>query len=362
MLQNDRNLEVSKRLITWYEENKRELPWRETADPYIIWVSEIILQQTRVNQGMEYFLRFVKRFPDVRSLAEAEEEEVLKYWQGLGYYSRARNLHTAAKDIVNRWGGKFPEGYKDILSLKGIGEYTAAAIASFAWNKPYPVVDGNVFRVLSRLFAISEPIDSVKGKKMFMQLAENIMDKKHAGMHNQAIMEFGALHCTPAGPQCMFCPLIDKCMGYASGKVMQYPVKQQKVTIKNRYFHYFYILYNNKYTYLNRRKEKDIWKGLFELPMIETDNPMDFIAIKETKPFQMLFDGIQDMNISVELINKKHVLSHRILYANFYKVEIKMEGSGLKPYIKIPLNEIEKYPVPRLVHIYLEKLAGNFVK
>lgn len=357
MLQSNNDLYISKRLFDWYAENKRELPWRQTSDPYIIWVSEIILQQTRVNQGMEYFLRFTKRFPDVKSLAEAEEEEVLKFWQGLGYYSRARNLHAAAKSIMQDFGGVFPREYKEVLSLKGVGEYTAAAIVSFAWNQPYPVVDGNVFRVLSRLFALDEPIDSGKGKRLFTDLAGKVMDRERAGLHNQAIMEFGALHCTPATPQCMFCPLIDKCMAYATGNVLQYPVKQQKAKTKNRYFHYFHIIYNNVYTYLNRRTEQDIWKGLFEFPLIETDEPVDFAALQQTDAFRSFFEGIDDLHITVEMTGRKHVLSHRIIYADFYRVEIRTEGKGLQPYRKIPVEEIEKYAIPRLIHIYLENLA-----
>lgn len=357
MSQINNNLYISHHLIDWYKENKRALPWRDTDDPYIIWISEIILQQTRVNQGLDYFIRFTQRFPDVKSLAEADEEEILKYWQGLGYYSRARNLHAAAKSIMTDFGGNFPREYKEVLSLKGVGEYTAAAIVSFAWNQPYPVVDGNVFRVLSRLFAIDEPIDSGKGKKLFTQLAGSIIDKEHAGLHNQAIMEFGALHCTPATPQCMFCPLIDKCMAYASGKVLQYPVKQQKVKTRNRYFHYFHIIYNNMYTYLNKRTSEDIWKGLFEFPLIETEVSMDFEELKETNAFRTLFEGIDNLYITLEISRRKHVLSHRIIYANFYKVDIQTKGKGLQPYLEVPEEEIDKYAVSRLMHIYLEKMA-----
>ena len=207
------------------------LPWRESSDPYIIWISEIILQQTLVVQGMDYFLRFTGRFPDVASLASAEEDEVLKYWQGLGYYSRARNLHAAAKEIMEKFGGVFPEKHKDILSLKGIGDYTAAAIASFVWNKPYPVVDGNVFRVLARLFAMDVPIDTTQGKKQFTELAGIVMDPKQAGQHNQAIMEFGALQCVPQNPDCEVCPLKERCMAYASGTYRSNRIRQRRVPV-----------------------------------------------------------------------------------------------------------------------------------
>ena len=217
MSQIENELETSRLLRDWYRIHKRELPWRESSDPYIIWISEIILQQTRVAQGMDYFLRFTERFPDVASLASAEEDEVLKYWQGLGYYSRARNLHAAAKDIMERFGGIFPERYEDVISLKGIGEYTAAAIVSFVWNQPYPVVDGNVFRVLSRLFAVDTPIDTPKGKKAFTELAGLVMDPRYAGQHNQAIMELGALQCVPQNPDCEACPLNRKRPGRVTG-------------------------------------------------------------------------------------------------------------------------------------------------
>lgn len=351
----EKERQISSRLIGWYQEHKRELPWRATADPYTIWISEIILQQTRVNQGMDYFYRFTERFPDVTSLAQASEDEVLKYWQGLGYYSRARNLHAAAKTVADRFGGVFPNRYEDVRSLKGIGEYTAAAIVSFAWNQPYPVVDGNVYRVLSRLYAEETPVDSVQGKKLFASLAGALMNKTEAGLHNQAIMEFGALHCTPANPQCMFCPVGEWCAARAGGAETRYPVKRQKTKVKERYFHYFHIVCDNRFTYLNRRGGKDIWEGLFEFPLIETESPADFAALSATKAFRTLFEGIPDPVITAELVNKKHVLSHRILYATFYKVEIRTEGPGLRSFLKIPCGEMEKYAIPRLIHIYMEK-------
>lgn len=358
MLQTEKDLETSRLLLGWYSKNKRELPWRDSSDPYIIWISEIILQQTRVVQGMDYFLRFTKRFPDVASLAEAEEDEVLKYWQGLGYYSRARNLHAAAKDIMERFGGIFPSSYKDVLSLKGIGEYTAAAIVSFVWNQPYPVVDGNVFRVLSRLFAIDTPIDSSKGKKLFTELAAAVMNPEYAGLHNQAIMELGALQCVPQNPDCECCPLAERCMAYGAGTVRRYPVKQNKTKTRNRYFHYFHIIYKDT-TWLSRRGKGDIWEGLYEFPLIETDAPADFCVLQDTDVFQRIFKEVGKMNITVGLPNVKHVLSHQVLYATFYKVEIEQAAGGLGSYLPVPVEEIEKYAVSRLTHIYLEKLSGN---
>ena len=218
-------MDIAATLIHWYAENKRELPWRETTDPYRIWISEIILQQTRVVQGLEYFNRFMLRFPDVRALAEAPGDEVMKYWQGLGYYSRARNLHAAAKEIVEKFGGEFPRNYSDVLTLKGIGEYTAAAICSFAWKLPYAVVDGNVYRVLARIFGIDTPIDSNAGKKVFSGLAAELLDRRHPDLYNQAIMDFGAIQCTPKVPVCLYCPLRENCVALASGQVEKLPVK-----------------------------------------------------------------------------------------------------------------------------------------
>lgn len=358
MLQTENELETSRLLLDWYKENKRELPWRESADPYVIWISEIILQQTRVAQGMDYFLRFTERFPDIASLAAAHEDEVLKYWQGLGYYSRARNLHAAAKDLMARFGGVFPSHYKEILSLKGIGEYTAAAITSFVWNQPYPVVDGNVYRVLSRLYAVDTPIDTPKGKKQFTELAGYVMNPEQAGPHNQAIMELGALQCVPQHPDCGVCPLKDRCMAYNARSVQQYPVKQHKTKTRNRYFHYFHILHKGK-TYLSRRGAGDIWEGLYEWPLIETASSMDFAGLQETDAFHRLFDEAGPLNVSIELSGIKHVLSHQILYATFYKVEVGTVGEGLKNYLPVAYGDVEKYAVPRLIHIYLEKLEGN---
>ena len=252
-------------LLDWYAENKRDLPWRNTTDPYLIWISEIILQQTRVAQGYEYFLRFIKRFPDVVSLAAASEDEVMKYWQGLGYYSRARNLHAAAKSMK----GTFPKTYAEVRALKGVGDYTAAAICSFAYDMPYAAVDGNVYRVLSRYFGIDVPIDSTEGKKTFTALAGEVLDKSRPADYNQAIMDFGAVQCTPQSPNCLFCPLSGSCRALSEGKVQQLPVKQHRTKTTNRYFNYIYVRMG-AHTLIHKRTEDDIWKNLFELPLIET--------------------------------------------------------------------------------------------
>lgn len=355
------DFEISRRLVDWYIVNHRDLPWRQTQDPYVIWISEIILQQTRVAQGMDYFLRFVDRFPDVRTLAMAEEDEVLKYWQGLGYYSRARNLHAAAKDIMERFRGDFPSDYASVLSLKGIGEYTAAAIVSSAWNQPYAVVDGNVYRVLSRLFGIDTPIDSVAGKKEFARLATRIMNPSQARLHNQAIMELGALQCVPSNPDCTQCPLADKCIAHITGKEQSYPVKSNKAKTRDRYFHYFHIIYK-EYTWIHRRAGKDIWAGLYEFPLIETETALSFAELQQTTDFRRLFDGAGQLTITIECPKEKHILSHQHLYATFYRVEIEQSPESLSSYLQIQGEDIEEYAVPRLIHIYLEKLIGNLSK
>lgn len=347
---------ISNRLIKWYNINKRELPWRETKDPYLIWISEIILQQTRVVQGYEYYCRFVNAFPDVQSLANANEDEVLKLWQGLGYYSRARNLHAAAKTIMEQHSGEFPTEYKDVLALKGIGEYTAAAITSFAFKQPYAVVDGNVYRFLSRLFGIYTPIDTGLGKKEFSQLATELLDYESPDLHNQSIMEFGALQCTPVSPKCEGCPFVETCVAYACDSIDKYPVKVGKTKVQNRYFNYFNIRYKSD-TYLHKRTKNDIWKNLYELPLIETDSHLSLEELQLTEQFRILFDKIEDVSIKSISKTLKHILSHRIIYAVFYEVEISSEILGEKSLIKIPLEKRSDYPISRLVDRYLEELG-----
>ncbi len=347
------NLRLSNILIKWYKSNKRDLPWRKTTDPYVIWISEIILQQTRVDQGLSYFNRFISRFPNVRELAAAEENEVLKLWQGLGYYSRARNLHAAAKVIVEEFDGKFPVEYKDVLSLKGIGEYTAAAIVSFSYKQPYAVVDGNVYRVLSRIFAIDIPINSGKGKKYFSELAQSLLNDNQPGLHNQAIMEFGALQCVPISPDCQNCPASSICMANTKNKVASYPVKEKKQKTKVRYFNYFDIR-ENGYAFLHKRLKKDIWKGLYELPLIESEEELSVDDLIKNGSFNVLLNN--DTEAEIKFIKKdKHILSHQIIHARFYRVEVKKIIMH-EDYIKIQEQEIDKYPVSRLVHKYLEDL------
>lgn len=347
------NLRLSFVLKEWYKDNKRDLPWRNTADPYVIWISEIILQQTRVDQGLSYFNRFLEKYPSVDLLAEAEESDVLKLWQGLGYYSRARNLHAAAKFIADRHRGIFPSDYEGILELKGVGEYTAAAVVSFAYNKAYAVVDGNVYRVLSRIFAIDEPIDGSKGKRMFADLAQSLLDQDYAGLHNQAIMEFGALQCVPTSPDCSGCPASNMCLAYAQNKVSLYPVKAVKQKIRNRYFNYLDVRINDDML-LHKREQKDIWQNLYELPLIETAEVVSVEGLLFDERFLELFGDKPEMKIRC-VTQMKHVLSHQIIYANFYQVEVSDMLSD-NNFIKIKTEDIEDYPVSRLVHKYLEQV------
>ncbi|WP_085535942.1 A/G-specific adenine glycosylase [Massilibacteroides vaginae] len=352
---------ISEKIRAWYRINKRDLPWRNSTDPYVIWISEIMLQQTRVAQGYDYFLRFTERFPDVQSLAEASEDEVLKYWEGLGYYSRARNLHAAAKCILTDFNGRFPDQYIDVLSLKGVGEYTAAAIVSFVWNQPYAVVDGNVYRVLSRLFGLDTPIDTGKGKKAFAELATQIMDREYAGEHNQAIMEFGALQCVPRNPDCVSCIFSDNCLAYAQNKVSLLPFKQGKTKVRTRYFHYFHIIEGNK-TYLHKRPSGDIWQGLYEFPLIETSVQMDFAELEQSQSFRELFSGSEGIEIGYTLSGIKHILSHQTLNASFYQIQLQKAAQNLEAYQQISIENLTDYAMPRLLHIYLEKTGGKLAK
>lgn len=344
---------ISHILIRWYDQNKRDLPWRETKDPYFIWLSEIILQQTRVVQGYDYYMRFTQTFPTVASLANAHEDEVLKLWQGLGYYSRARNLHTAAKMIISDFGGVFPSDYKDILSLKGVGEYTAAAVGSFAFELPHAVVDGNVFRVLSRLFGIDTPIDTTQGKKLFTDLANELLDPEHPGEHNQAMMELGALRCVPVSPNCGVCPLSDICLAYSQNKVSSYPVKQGKVKVKERYFNYLDIRINSS-MFLNKRTGNDIWKNLYELPLIETEEKLTLDQLQETEAFRQIFEKAGNISIHPMGITLKHVLSHRIIYANFYTITITDDMAIREQFLKIDKTYLFNFAISRLVDRYLE--------
>lgn len=342
----------SRKLIDWYRENGRDLPWRRTKNPYLIWISEIILQQTRVVQGYDYYQRFVARFPDVFALAAADEDEVMKYWQGLGYYSRARNLHAAARRMAE--AGGFPVTYTGVRALKGVGEYTAAAICSFAYGMPYAVVDGNVYRVLSRWLGIDTPIDSAEGKKLFVRVADELLDRERPGLYNQAIMDFGALQCTPVAPDCLFCPLNDSCVARLKGIAGSLPVKQHKNKVTNRYFNYIYVRMG-AHTLIHKRTEDDIWKNLFELPLVETEKDLSEEEFLACSQFHALFAEGEVRMVRTLLRGVKHVLSHRVIYTNFYEVTLPDNSSSFSSYQRVAVEDLGRYAVPRLIHAFLEK-------
>jgi len=349
---------LSSTLIQWYQTHKRDLPWRDIADPYKIWISEIILQQTRVNQGLDYYHRFIERFPDVNSLAAATEDEVLKYWQGLGYYSRARNLHKAAHQIINKHKGVFPNTYEEVIQLAGIGDYTAAAICSFAYNLPFAVVDGNVFRVLSRLFGIDTPIDSTAGKKVFKQLAQEILDTVQPGLHNQAMMEFGALQCVPVSPACNVCPFADRCIAFSKNQVSLLPVKRQKIQTKERFFNYLFIKAGN-HTWLQKRTKNDIWKNLYEFPLIEADKLLDKNELSQHEYFKALFaDFRADVHIRTVSPPIKHILTHQKILAQSILIEIGANGKNWEQFVQIQIDEWGDYAVSRLMEILLQNQLG----
>jgi A/G-specific adenine glycosylase len=329
-------------LAQWYLQNKRDLPWRNTSNPYHIWLSEIILQQTRVDQGMSYYYKFLKEFPTVFELANAEEIEVLRLWQGLGYYSRARNLHASAKIIVEKYNGIFPGSFEEILKLKGVGSYTAAAISSFAYDEPKAVLDGNVYRVLSRLFAVDTPIDSSSGQKEFQELANEMLDTKNPGQHNQAMMEFGALQCIPANPNCAICPLLTLCEARNTDRVKQYPIKKGKTKIKARYFVFEIMINNEGKFYLEQRKQLGIWQNMFQFPLKEFDS----LEQKETYLNPNKFHHISDEH--------KHILSHQHLFCTF-AFPIESPETTQNNFIAVTLNELDNYPIPRVIEKFVEE-------
>lgn len=331
----------------WYAVHGRNLPWRATRDPYRIWISEVILQQTRVEQGLAYYTRFVERFPDVASLAAADEDAVMRLWQGLGYYSRARNLHAAAKAIGNK---PFPKTYEEILALKGVGEYTAAAIASIAYDLPYAVVDGNVYRVLARCFGLDTPTDTAKGKKEFSALAGRLLDRQRPGLYNQALMDFGALQCVPLSPQCDNCPLSGGCAALASGKVALLPVKQGKTRIRNRHFVYFVAFCDGKML-IRKRTDADIWHGLWEFPMIETAGAFpDEKSLVADEAVRALF-GNAIKEIALLKQGVRHVLTHQRITADFYRVELAC--GGMPQFEAVEKSDLPAYAFPRLLLPFL---------
>jgi len=340
-------------LIRWYNSNKRALPWRESQDSYRIWLSEVLLQQTRVAQGLPYYLRFLESFPDIKALANAPEKNILRVWQGLGYYSRARNLHSAAKTIVSEHGGVFPSTYAELLKLKGIGSYTAAAIASFAYNEQVAVLDGNVFRVLARVFGLKENIASPAGKKTFQALADSLLPKKDSSTYNQAIMEFGALQCTPKNPNCEDCPLSFMCYAYAKNEQTSLPVKIKTLKKTTRHFHYLVLKSGSNYL-MKERTGKDIWKGLYDFPLIENT---EFIEIGKLLKMEFT-NASKKLTVKLESKAYKHILSHQTLHSKFYV----MESKTLEEYYNkeegfrfFSLQDIHDLPKPVLINKFLEE-------
>ena len=339
-------------LIEWYLQKKRDLPWRNTTNPYPIWLSEIILQQTRVAQGIPYFYAFLESFPTVKELAIADEQQVLKLWQGLGYYSRARNLHQTAQYIANELDGVFPNSYAGLIQLKGIGEYTAAAIASFAYNEPVPVVDGNVFRVVSRYFGIESDISTGKTKKEFTALAAELLSKEQPALFNQAIMEFGAMHCTPKNPDCENCIFNSSCVALQKGLVVQLPFKSKKIKIRKRYFNYIVLQDKKGNTKIQQRTDKGIWHNLYEFPLFETTQEEGFETIapliKNDTDFGDSVVSIQEAN-PISLIHK---LSHQHLYIKFWKVTVNNTlTDGVNP------EQLRTFPFPIVIHNFIEEDA-----
>lgn len=395
-------MEFANTIISWFRENGRALPWRETHDPYAIWLSEIILQQTRIAQGWEYWERFMAQYPTVEDLAAAHEDEVLKLWQGLGYYSRARNLHTAAKQIVAL--GHFPDTLEGIKQLKGVGDYTAAAIGSFAFDIPAAVVDGNVYRVLARYFGIDTPINSTQGKKEFAALAQSLLPSSKSSdflslssasdsqsslspasdslsssspvaAYNQAMMDFGAIQCTPQSPKCLLCPLAETCEAMRSNRVAELPVKQKTLKVKTRHLSYIYIRCKGEIA-IHRRGEGDIWQGLWE-PFNASDiaevcaspssaqpspssaktstSPTKFSPFKSELAASLHLSNVDGLQLLAQDV--KHVLTHRILLADFYLLETEARPQLPDDYIWIKEEEIEDYGIPRLIELMLEKIS-----
>lgn len=337
-------------LTDWYKQNLRDLPWRKNKEPYLVWISEIILQQTRVDQGTNYFLRFIEKFPTVETLAQAQEDEVLKLWQGLGYYSRARNIHFAAKQIQNDFKGQFPSTAIEIEKLKGVGKYTAAAIGSISFNLPMAAVDGNVYRVLSRVFGISTPIDSTLGKHEFAELAQQLIDAKNPGTFNEALMEFGALQCVPKNPNCVECPFNDQCVAHQQNTIKSLPVKSIKTKVRNRYFYYLYIKHKKSF-YITQRKEIDIWKSLYQLPLIETIDETTPEKIFTQQEFKELF---KTSEAAIDAISNPvtHLLSHQKLHVRFIEISVNNEINH-EDWINICEEDLVHYGVPKVIENFL---------
>jgi A/G-specific adenine glycosylase len=340
----------SRELVPWYREHRRDLPWRHTRDPYRIWLSEVILQQTRVDQGLAYYERFVEHYPTVADLAQAPEGAVMKLWQGLGYYSRARNLMAAARQVQAAHGGRFPDDHAGLIGLKGVGDYTASAIASMAFDRPEAVVDGNVYRVLARVFGLDTPIDSTTGRKAFRDLAQRLLDPAHPGDHNQAVMELGATVCTPRNPHCTRCPLSPRCIARLEGRIASLPVKAGRTAVRQRHFHYL-ILSRGRSVVLRQRTGKDIWQDLYEPPVVETPGPGNRRTVGAAAA--ALFG--RPVVLGERSGQLRHVLSHQIILARFWEVELSSGASLPEGWVLAERTDLDRYAVPRLIERFLEK-------
>ncbi len=341
-----------KALLYWYKPDARPMPWKGESNPYLIWLSEIILQQTRVEQGWDYYLKFKNKYPTVFDLARVSQDELLKDWQGLGYYSRANNLHQAAKYIVEHYNGKFPDNYKDILALKGVGTYTAAAIASFAYQLPYAVVDGNVIRIWSRYEGVEIPTDTKDGKRRIQELAEQGLDRENPGIYNQAIMDFGATVCKPKNPFCKNCPLQINCKAFSMGKVEELPIKSKKIKRKKRYFNYL-IIKKNTYLFLEKRNDKDIWKNLYQFPLIET---REVVEDENINDFELKIKML--VNANYNLINKTSIsiqkLTHRDIITRFFMIELSDDNYLANRYLKIEKEALKNFAFPKIIQNFIK--------
>ncbi len=376
-VENDQTHPLTTHLLEWYDEHKRDLPWRHTDDPYAIWISETILQQTRIEQGLDYYYRFMSTFPTYQDLAMATEDEVMKLWQGLGYYSRARNLHAAAKSI----GDSFPTTYDEVIKLKGVGPYTAAAICSFAYGLPHAVLDGNVYRVLGRYLGIPEEIETSKGKKIYSQAANYLLSKSRPADFNQAIMDFGAIHCSQHSPKCDSCPLIDGCYAHSVGQIADFPVKKKKLALKHRYLYYIAIE-KQHYTYIYKRTGKGIWRNLYEYPLIELEEAITVNQLLLRDDVKALWGKQNEVDsIAVICEDKKHLLSHQYLHANCLVVKLKTKETHTSaeeefnettspllapeiPELKslygenlrcVPIDSVSDFPLHKLMTIFQEQ-------
>ena len=348
----------TKQLLKWAKTTDRPMPWKGEKNPYLIWLSEIILQQTRVEQGLPYFLKFKEKYPTVTDLANAEEDEIMKLWEGLGYYSRARNLHFSAKYITAELDGIFPKKHTEILKLKGVGTYTAAAISSFAYDLPHAVLDGNVFRVLSRYFGIETPMDTSEGKKQFTHLANELLLKKKPAIYNQAIMDFGAIQCTPKSPDCKHCFLKKKCQALQENKISKLPVKSKKIKKKTRYFNYL-VLNFGKNTWVQKRTKKDIWQNLYEFPLLETDK---IISQKELIKSELWKESVSDFDFQIKKISLpfRQNLTHRKIIATFFEIDFMDKFSNKNNnYIKIERKNLSKFAFPKIIDLYLKDNSLN---